>query len=339
MKLKSTFISVVLGMSLANKASALPRFGETEGTIKNGILTLYKDSEDARKVYFFPNSTRFSVDKQGVPLFNYVYWGLSGNSTDQGAYMSMSTHLSTDEDQLSALNSYMKDHPEMKVAVLPVKSSIIGLTSTDTSQPPLSLLFKEFNFSKVGGRAEDEIGINAVLTPIGAKAFKALLTKAPGGSAFKADYCYTVQGLGPNMKAEITVDMRRVYDYFEANHSGGWGFFSWNIRSIVEKLKQDNTISVQMLGGDAQMWEYLNQISETITARLFKPELSASPTTTASGNRLFNFGVGWVHKEELKTEVWKWDRQDIVDREFCTAITLKDLDQYRSKLVVDADAN
>lgn len=339
MKVKGTVLSFILGMTIANKASALPLFGETEGTIKNGIVTLYKDSEDPKKVYFFPNSTRFSVDKQGVPLFNFVYWGLNGGSADQGAYMSMSTHLSTDADEQAALNSYTKDNPEMKVAVLPVKSSVIGLTSTDPSQPPLSLLFKEFNFSKVGGRAEDEIGINAVLTPIGAKAFKALLTKAPGGSAFKADYCYTVQGLGPNMKASITVDMRRVYDYFEANHSGGWGFFAWNIRTIIEKLQQNNTIQVQMLGGDAQMWEYLDKISETITARLFKPELSASPITTASGNRLFNFGVGWVHKEELKTETWTWDRKDIVDREFCTAITLKDLDQYRSKLIIDADKN
>lgn len=337
MNTKSFVLSSIFSLMVANQASALPLFGETEGTIRNGIVTLYRDSEDPKKVYFFPNSTRFSVDNQGVPLFNFVYWGLKGDSADQGAYMSMSTHLATDANQQAALDSYMKDYPKMKVAVLPVMSSAVGLTTTDPSQKPLSSLFKEFNFSKVGGRAEDEIGINAVLTPIGAKAFTALLTKAAGGSAFKADYCYTVQGLGPNMNARITVDMKRVYDYFEFNHSGGWGWFSWNIRTVVEKLVQDNTINIQMLGGDAQMWEYINKITETITARLFKPELSASPIPTASGNRLFNFGGGWVHKEELKNEVWTWDRKDIVTREFCTAITLKDLDQHRSKLIINAD--
>jgi hypothetical protein len=338
MKMKAMVFSFILGMTIANKAMALPLFGETEGTIKNGIVTLYKDSEDPKKVYFFPNDTRFSVDKQGVPLFNFVYWGAS-SAGEAGAYMTMSSHLTTDANEQAAIDSYMKENPDIKVAVLPIKSSVIGLTSTNTSQPPLSLLFKEFNFSKVGGRAEDEIGINAVLTPQGAKAFAALLTKAQGGSAFKADYCYTVQGLGPNMKASIQVDMRRVYDYFEASHSGGWGFFSWNIRSVVEKLHQDNSIQVHMDGGDAQMWEYLDKISETITARLFTPELSATPVNAASGNRLFNFGVGWVHKEELKVETWNWDRRDIVDREFCTDITLKDLDPYRSKLIVNADAN
>jgi hypothetical protein len=231
----------------------------------------------------------------------------------------------------------MKNNPDIKVAVLPVKSSVIGLSTTDPSKAPLGVLFKEFNFSKVGGRAEDEIGINAVLTPVGAKAFKALLTKAPGGSAMKFDYCYTVQGLGPNMDAEIIVDMRRVYDYFEVNSSGGWGWFSASIRKVVETLNQQNAIRVKMHGGDAKMWDYLQLVSETITKRLFTPELTATPGTVAQGNRIFNFGATSVHKEELKEETWKWDRQDIVDREFCTAVTVKDLDKYRSQLVISAD--
>jgi len=325
--MKSIFI---LSLFLSSAAWAVPLFGETAGTIKDGVLTLYKDDQDAKKVYFFPNSTQFSVDAAKVPLFNYVYW-------NNGAYMSLTTHLASDDSQQSALNNYMKNHPDMEVAVLPIRSSMIGLQTTATNQQPLSLLFSEFNFARVGGRAEDEIGVNAVLTPIGAHAFTALFKKTQGGSPLKFDYCYTIQGFGPNMNATVSVDMKRVYDYFQASHSGGWGWFSWSIQAVVEKLKDERAIQITMNGGDAKEWEVLNTVADTITTRLFQPELSASPISMASENRLFNFGVNSVHKEELKTEVWNFVRRDLEEREFCTAIDVKDLDGYMNKLVVSTD--
>jgi hypothetical protein len=326
--LKSIFVLSLLIFTSA--AHAVPLFGETAGTIKEGVLTLYKDSIDTKKVYFFPNSTRFSVDAAKVPLLNYVYW-------DAGAYMSLTTHLASDGNQQSALDNYMKNHPEMEVAVLPIQSSVIGLQTTATDQKPLSSLFSEFNFARVGGRAEDEIGVNAVLTPTGARAFTALLKKAQGGSKLKFDYCYTIQGFGPNMDATISVNMRRVYDYFEAGHSGGFGWFSWSIKAIVEKLKDERAIRITMNGGDAKEWEVLNAVAETITARLFVPELSASPVSMASENRPFHFGVGSVHKEELKTETWNFVHRDLEEREFCTAVAVKDLDGFIDKLVVSID--
>lgn len=325
--------------SLSMPAVAVPLFGETSGTIKEGILTLYKDHLDPKKVYFFPNSTRFSVDKQGIPLFNFVYWGLKDHSNfDQaGAYLTLSTHLAPDSDQQKALDSYIANHPEAEVAVLPIKKSMIGLQTTNPGEMPLKILFTEFNFAKVGGRAEDEIGINAVMTPVGAKAFKALLQKDVAGQKIKFDYCYTTQGYGPNMDATVTVNMRRVYDYFEGSHSGGWGWFSWSIKSVVEKLQDERAILIKMNGGDAKQWEVLNVVASDITQRLFKPELSATPVTPASTNRLFNFGVGSVKKEELKEEVWTYIRRDLEEREVCTAVSVKDLAPYLDKLVVSAD--
>ncbi len=340
--MKKSILIAGLSFIFWNSAQAVPLFGESAGTIKEGILTLYKDSQDPNKVYFFPNSTKFSVDNSKVPLFSFVYWGLGKSNGEPsteapGAYMSLTTHLASDDSQQKALNNYMKAHPNMEVAILPIKSSIVGLTSTSNSQPPLSLLFTEFNFAKVGGRGEDEIGVNAVLTPVGARAFKALLKKDMAGSPLKFDYCYKIQGFGPNMVAQIKVDMRRVYDYFEASHSGGWGWFAWDIKAVVEKLHENHAISIDMKGGDAKEWEALEKIAQTITARLFKPELSATPVNAANGNRLFNFGVGSVHKEELKTETWNWSRQDLEEREFCTAISIKDLDGFQDKLITNAE--
>ena len=334
---RQILIAAISYLTIAH-AQAIPLFGETAGTIKEGILTLYKDSSDSRKVYFFPNSTKFSVDQSDVPLFNFVYWGLdAGATTEAGAYMTFSTHLASDQSQQAALNNYIKNHPDMEVAVLPIKKSMIGLQTTVPGEQPLKTLFKEFNFAKTGGRAEDEIGVNAVLTPVGARAFKALLSKNMGGNKLKLDYCYTIQGLGPNMDATVKVDMRRVYDYFEFNHTGGWGWFAWSIKAVVEKLKDERVIQITMNGGDAKEWEVLNTVAQTITQRLFKPELAASPVSPATTNNVFNFGGGGVKKEELKVETWNFVRRDLEERDFCTAVVVKDLQGYLDKLVTKAD--
>lgn len=333
-------ISLAIFLNLIGiRTWAVPLFGESEGTIKEGILTLYKDHADPKKVYFFPNSTKFSKDNSGVPLFNFVFWGISNPTpeTPPGAYLTMATHLASDPDQQKALDNYIAAHPDMQVAVLPIKSSTVGLKSTSPGDLPLKALFSEFNFSKVGGRAEDEIGINAVLTPVGARAFKGLLKPEVGGQKLKIDYCYITQGFGPNMDATVSVDMRRVYDYFEANHSGGWGFWGWHIKAIVEKLNDGRTIRIEKNGGDAKDWEILNTVTADIVNRLFKPELTASPVSAASGNSWFSINASVVHKEELKSEVWRYLRRDLEDREYCTAISIKDLAPYLSTIVVDAD--
>lgn len=336
MKFNTLIFGLILGLS--SSALAIPLLGETAGSIKvSGNVTLYRDHADPNKVYFFPNSTSFSVDNNNVPLFNFVYWGLDNPATG-GAYMTMTTHLSSDPTQKKDLENFMAENPQMQVAVLPIRSSSIGLQTTVANQAPLLGLFTEFNFARHGGRAEDEIGVNAVLTGIGAKAFKALLTKSGGSALLKMDYCYKVQGYGPNMDAKITANMRRVYDYFELSHSGGWGWFSWSIQSVVEKLVAERSIIIEMNGGDAKDWEYIRTISETLTERLFVPELSATPVTVAApSNRLFRFGGGSVHKEELQVETWTWKRRDLVARDFCTNILIKDLEPYRDRLVISAD--
>lgn len=333
------FMIFIFTIVVSSMALAVPLFGESAGTIKEGILTLYRDHQDPKKVYFFPNSTRFSTDQQKIPLFNFVYWGIDKPQGDvvPGAYLTMSTHLASDESQQRALDNFMQNHPEMEIAVLPIKSSMVGLQTTIADEAPLKTLFTEFNFAKVGGRAEDEIGVNAVLTPVGARAFKALLKNEVAGQKLKFDYCYVVQGYGPNMDARVSVNMRRVYEYYELSARGGWAWFSWRIRSVVEKLHDERAIQITMNGGDAKQWEVLNTVAADITSRLFKPELSASPVTPASSNRFYSFGGGAVKKEELKQEVWNYTRRDLEEREFCTAVAIKDLNGHQQKLVVSAD--
>lgn len=343
--MKKALTILLLMEVLLVRASAVPLFGETAGTIKHGVLTLYKDHQNPNKVYFFPNSTEFLKSTRGFPLFNFVYWGLnkgSGSGQVVGAYMTMSSRLSMDKDQKLALQNYIASNPHMEVAVLPIKSSVIGLSTTAQGGPPLKNLFTEFNFSKVGGRAEDEIGINAVLTETGARAFRALLLSRSEGSLIKFDYCYKIEGYGPNMDASVSVDMKRVYDIFQAKASfGGWFWNARSIRMVTETLRDNRDVRITMNGGDATEMEVLTKISEVITARLFTPELANSPNRSAvpqaSSNAFFTFNASSLNQSELKNETWHFVRRDLVEREFCTAISIKDLQPYLSELVTSAD--
>lgn len=107
----------------------------------------------------------------------------------------MTTRLDSDELQKNAIENFLEDNPKAKLAVIPVKSSTIGLSTSKTGFAPLARLFEEFNFAKHGGRAEDEIGINAILTGTGAKVFRTMLLDQEGGSLINFEYCYTFQGL------------------------------------------------------------------------------------------------------------------------------------------------
>lgn len=339
MALKNILL-LITGVLLTFKVYAVPLLGETAGTIECGLVTLYKDHADPNKVYFFPNSTEFSKGNDDIPLFNFVYWGLDNvGAQDQGAYMTLTTHLASDATKAKNLKDCIKSNPNLKISVLPIKSSTIGLQKTTyDGSSPLSALFTEFNFAKAGGRPEDEIGVNAVLNAVGARAFRAMLLKGNGGSKLKIDYCYNVQGYGPSMDAKIRVNMKRVYEFFQASASVNNWFFSVGISRSVEKLHAEGAIHIEKNGGDAKDWEYLTKIAETVTTRLFKPELSASQSVgVASGNRPFIFTGGGVTKEEQKEETWTWVRRDLEEREFCTAVVLKDLEPYMSKLVISAD--
>lgn len=329
--LMSALVLSALASTWSSTAGAVPLLGETSGTIREGILTLYRDHEKSNRVYFFPNASSISRTQAGLPQFHLAHWGqeLDGKG---GGYLTATLKPASDTDQRRALESFMANNPGIEVAVMPVKSSVIGISSTVPGENPLSALFTEFNFARAGGRAEDEIGINALMTNVGARVMSQML-KNQTTQLMKVDYCYKVQGYGPSFDAKITVQMDRVYDYFSATASVGRWFWKASIRTVIEKLVDNRDIVIERYGGDAKDDEMLNKIAESITSRLFTPELSATPVQPAQSNAFYSFGASHVHRRELKRESWVWKSRDLEEREFCIPISLKDLESYSDKIV------
>lgn len=335
-----SFVAVCATSFTAATSHSLPLLAESAALRSGSSLTLYPDHLDKNKFYFMPNSSKIGRDARNIPTFSFTYYGLSdANAAEAGALMVYVGRLTSDPDQAAALKLFLQTNPKAGVAVLSVKESTINLTST-AGATPLKALFSEFNFSAKGGRAEDEIGINALLTKTGARLFKASLL-GEVGAAMKYDMCYKVQGLGPSMDGEIWVNMSRVYDHFKASASAGAFWWRASINTEIEKLVKSKSVRWVINGGDGKDEDYIREATRQIVERMFKPELTMAPSGSTSiwdVSTPFSFGGSYTRKEEHDEEHWVITKRTLEEREFCVPLTIKDIQDHKNQCVVNADA-
>jgi hypothetical protein len=201
---------------------------------------------------------------------------------------------------------------------------------------PLQSLFEELNFPPHGGHAEDAVAVNGILTAVGARAMRgAILNPA----VLKFDYCYKVQGLGPNFDATITADFSRVYEHFRAAASASFWFTSASVAHESETLRQNGAIRIVMNGGNATEHEYVQHVAEGISSRFFTPQLSSTPGALprTEGWSFSHLEFNHTRREELRTETWNYTVRENVTREFCVPMLMDNLRPYIDQIVTNAD--
>lgn len=315
---------------------AYPIVADSEAIRYGEILTLYPDHKDPNKVYFFPNSSMIARDSSNMPMFGLTTWGLNQVPFDPeqaGAWMTMTARLTSDPLQQKALESFLKDHPQKRLAVIPVKESTLGINSSKEGSP-FGALIDEYSLSPYSGHAEDEIGFMGTLTGIGAKVFKEAVKKP---DSFKINYCYSFDGAGPDMDAFIRVKWKRVYDHYRSTFSAGGWFRRVKITREVEKLRQKGDVYWEVNGGTADDNFYVKQIAEKIVERLFKPELQYVPAsqTAPKGWSFMRFGHSSTHRSEHKEETWRMSRRELVERQRCLPVNVRDVKDHYNDLVSD----
>jgi hypothetical protein len=319
---------------------ALPNVAENAAQSFQGALTLYPDSEDPSLAYFIPNSADLVRLDGGVPSIGFTYWGLqpssSESSSQSGAYLSFSMKLQSDKDQARDLHSFLASGK--RVAVVPFKESMLKLTRADGSSVTLTDLFKEFDFAAHAGPAEAEVGVNALLTPVGARVFK---TQLESPQALKLDYCYKFDGLGPKMDAHIKVQWSQVYEDFKSHASGGGWFSKVSIDSEIEKLRKDGVIQIQIRGGTAKMEDYVQKLAQTAISKMFVTELENKSTSMSnlSGWSFSRFQFAYTRREQFTDEEYDYSNQDLVEREGCLNMKIGNLGAYKDLIIRNADAN
>lgn len=319
-----------LGLLLfLQEASALPLLAENAASRVSELLTVYPDHQDPNKFYYFPNAAVLSRDSDGKPMFTLVTFGLKDPDPNQGGgVLSAVFNLKSSAEQQKAKNEFLAERPQGGLAVLPVKASTLEAAK-------LSFM-KNIQLPKHGGRAEDEMGIMAELTQAGARVVRA---QAQGSAGQQVNYCYIVEGYGPDMNAHIVIEYQRIYDYFQTSYSTGSLWWRKTITAEVEKLKEMNLIRITINGGNAKMDEYVSMIVDMMVKKLFVPSLEygrSAPSSSFSGFG-FNLNLSYVHKEETKRFEGTIVRRDLVEREFCVTMAIRDVKPYFNELVIDAD--
>lgn len=322
----SIFLSMAL---LSSAAKALPLLSENAATRVSEVFTVYPDHADPRKFYYFPNSGVLVRDSANMPLFTMVYYGLDDSQPDNGGGLLTAVFkLESNPAQRKAKEEFLRQNPQAGLAVLPVKAS--ALNGGNFS------FYRNLQLPPVGGRAEDEMGFTAELTEMGARFIRG---QAEGSAGQQTSYCYKVDGYGPAMDADIRIEWQQVYDHFRASTSAGAFWWRVNITTEVEKLKQRNLVEVRINGGDAKMEEYVNKIVDMMITKLFVPSLdyNRGSNGTVFSHTPLQFNAGHIHREELKTFRGRFINRDLVEREACVTLGIKDVAPYFNDLVRSVD--
>jgi hypothetical protein len=133
------------------------------------------------------------------------------------------------------------------------------------------------------------------------------------------------------------VNYSKVYEDFQAHASAGGFFWHADITTEVEKLIQSQDVIISINGGDATQQEYVEQVADKITDRMFTPAISNNPAGMAPSSGFYSLSLAYTNRSEMKTEDWDLKERNLVTKEFCTAISLASIASHMSQLVQDAD--
>lgn len=322
-------VSMTAVLTCAFSAQALPLLSENAATRISEVLTLYPDSQDPQKFYYFPNSSTLAQDRAGRPLFSLAYYGLDNASPDDGGgLLNAVFRLDMNAPMRKATAEFLQQNPNAGLAVIPVKASTVVSGQLN--------MYRNLVLPPHGGRAEDEMGMSVELTEIGAQIFRA---KAKSGTGPQLNYCYKVEGLGPNMDAHIVIEWQQLYEYFRASASAGALWWRTTITREVEKLYNTQYVFVTINGGDAQKQDYVYKLTDQMIAKLFEPKLNynRSATNVIFDSTPLQFALNSVKKEELHKFEGRIVLRDLVEREFCVDLSVKDVGPYYNELVLKAD--
>jgi hypothetical protein len=184
------------------------------------------------------------------------------------------------------------------------------------------------------GVAETQEGFSAKLTKEGATLFRAAMR---GQNLLNLYLCFQVLGVLPTTDATITINYDRVYSYFAASVSGGWGFWGWSLSAAVEKLIESGDIQIVITGANDKQEDYVMAVAKDLAARFFTPTLTAAPAGSTGGS--FNFvqyGFNATYKEEKKSVTWHLQERKYVTDDRCVTLPVTDMAPFADHILIDA---
>ncbi len=347
---------------IASEARAVPVVRETQADFDGDLATIYPDHANPNLFYFLPNTGGFARDKDGKPLFGLVYWGLNeADASKGGGYITFVMEAGITDPLRNELLKFKAKHKNSRLSVVPFgKSSIvIGNSAVQSGKVSermkeyvpdpakkapvtyptvlggLNTLFTDIVLPPSAGVAESQVGGNAILTQIGARAFRAGIDNP---NLFTLSLCYEVYGALPTMDAWIHMDYKKIYQYFQASASGRWMWFGWSLSAVVEKLRQQKIIDWKIVGGDAKDEDYVKMIAKDLADTYLQPQLKNAPgPSNYVPFSVITFGFNAAYKEERATADYHMQKQQFITDDRCIALPMANLHKYRDEIVRSGD--
>jgi hypothetical protein len=322
-------------------ANALPLLRESRADFQGEMSTIYPDHEDPNLFYFLPNSSQLAKNRDGKPIFQLATFGLSTpNNPDAFGTMNFILKAGLDDALKNELAAFKKKHPNARLTVVPFAESYITTLGVK-DQLPISYWDKVFlaiDYPPHAGVAETEVGVNTMLTGAGAKLYREIVRQG-GEGAHIMNLCFKVMGATPTMHARIHMNYQQVYEYWRASARTGWSIFGASISKVVEKLRREGHIQIEILGGDAKMEDLIFEVSKEMAKTYLVPILTAAPGPSAPepAFKHVRFGFNQTYKEERTSGGYVLKKREFVTDSRCVPLALKELKKYANEVIVDVD--
>ena len=338
--LASSAVAVAI-FGTATSALALPVLRETRSDYSGHLATIYPDHHDPNLFYFMPDSSAFAKNTDGSPVATLIHWGLSTKAdlTDGGGMLNFVLKAAMTPELDAEIKAFQGKYPSARVTVIPLGASFIAIGNSKTGAPESwNKLITTADIPPYAGVAETEVGVNMLLTEIGAKVFKASIEKNPD---YNIQLCYKVDGVTPFMQAIIELDYNKVYQHFQGSVSGGYLWWQATIATEVEKLYKNGDIKITIVGGDAKTEDIIMEIARDLMKTWFVESLSNQPGTGAPAGlapgRFISFSFNSTYKEERSHVRFELKRSVLLTDDRCVNLSLKGLSPWANKIISDAD--
>lgn len=288
------FIALTLSL-MSLSAMALPILVEPYDDIQHRANILYGDHEDNNKGYYIPGNGQIFMG-YGEPMF-----GLKGGFVT--GYFSITPHDALDIRLLLA-QEYNSD-----IWIMPIKHKFYDFKET------AGMFENVFDYNQ-----EDKVdfghAFNAVLSEKGKKELPELLkTKTETMNLFSI--CYEVEGISPYFGGSITLNPSLVFRHFLSRFKTKDEFSRAELKTEIQTLIQQGSISIKDFSGDAHMPDYEAVAVDIVISKM----LQKDPETRKFTLNLKNKNTDRLETIELKG-------RKTIERVICSDVGIKDLKNY-----------
>jgi hypothetical protein len=280
------------------------------------FMVVYKDHADDRLFYYIPRFAELATRNNGDLLFGHQLFRRDVNKPDDGFSVYNFTVRSVMPGQ------EFKNTKDELEAMAGGTVTIVPVPGFELSAEPIT----DLSFMQVGGKVQTRGG--NIFTDLGVSMTFAEWCEPDMANLFMKNNGWTGQinykltGLLTPFEAKITVNWFAVQEHFRSQISVKYWFVSANISYETQKLIENGTIKVEVLGGTPEDKEKVWALANKIAERLFVRAIQPNPLPGHPSGSAVCFSLNFSRTEENRTVQFTFTSRELETRNLGMAIVV-----------------